>query len=1209
MSISNNSNSESANSFSETSHLFIEEQEAEQCIAILAVADATDNAIGDLTNEALARFRSIADKYLECPTLLDRSLEHMVHTLAHCQQQSSPQLHRHALSAIYTLSKVRGRKTIQRFLPHAAADIQPVWYVLVWAMDQASSSPPPARDSEPATPLWESIYTLWNWLNVLSLVPFDHSILIKDGFLESFVQRATLSLSEAGPIREAAAACLASWYVRPDLENTALVDFVEQSRDFIQNYNCQSTSNQCVSFRLMGVLQVVNTILKQATTTRERLVTLFQPLWDPLLQFQSTSTSNNLLLMKLLVKWWTRMSVTQLPLRIASWRYQRGKRCLFDQTALSNHNNTSVDDQTTKREERTLFYVPDVVEHGLGQLIPALGHCSTVVRWSAAKGIGRITQRLPAICAHDVIDAVMEYFEDIDNDQYWHGACLALAELARRGLLLPSRLKDIVPRVVVAVQYDVPRGKSSVGANVRDAACYTFWAFARAYEPSVLKPYLSELSEAIVITSLFDREVNCRRAASAAFQEAVGRQGAANFPNGIAILTAADYFSLGNRKNAYLSIATYVAQFQDYQKPILRHLYSVKLFHWDIAIRELASQSLHHLTRYDPFFMSTVVLPELLIKCLDPKHLNVRHGAVLGVAETILALAETSQIPSCLSDECLANLIAVVPTIEKNRLYRGRGGEVMRSAVCRLVECLSLAKTPLSVPDQVRLLDSVDACIPHPNEAIQIRACNALECLMAQYFPVGENGPSARLQGRVVDKFITSINSSDNPGATRGYTMALGHLPVRLIAPSRQVLDSILNCLCQAARFDSIIGGEGDAETRRNAHIAITRIIKTVGIHEAQEIVSIFPSVSVDGGHVQLAISSFLLGLEDYTSDRRGDVGSWSRTAAMKGCTELILLVAASDSALNEAYGLNASTMARVIGALLKQFCEKLDTVRQIADTCLCKLLCNRAVSTIVPFRVELVEMLQIHDRESNVRINPSWVFPTAMCLASLEQPIYFTNIMDGMVMSIGDLTQSITKPASTSLVDWTKEHQSNTNLLEALASRLVYLICHGSTRVVLPSLKTMTLLLTRQSFDKVLPSNDALAREWTSALIQTEQTYRRGDMQRLLSLIDVSLALWHVLVCSNVTNELQEVQTTLLTWMCRAFLVHPFPRVRSYMAEQLYIGLLLLEQQQAQEDDNEDGFANHALNFLVQTPWTMEHLDAASVAQDISEQLVSKYC
>lgn len=88
----------------------------------------------------------------------------------------------------------------------------------------------------------------------------------------------------------------------------------------------------------------------------------------------------------------------------------------------------------------------------------------------------------------------------------------------------------------LVVQFDVRRGQSSVGSHVRDAACYSYWAFARAYAPSILKPFVPELSRSIVLAFLFDREVNCRRAASAAFQECVGRQGANVSLNGFEML-------------------------------------------------------------------------------------------------------------------------------------------------------------------------------------------------------------------------------------------------------------------------------------------------------------------------------------------------------------------------------------------------------------------------------------------------------------------------------------------------------------------------------------------------------------------------------------------------------------------------------------------------------------------------------------------------
>lgn len=58
----------------------------------------------------------------------------------------------------------------------------------------------------------------------------------------------------------------------------------------------------------------------------------------------------------------------------------------------------------------------------------------------------------------DVVGSVLELFSPSESDTAWHGGCLALAELARRGLLLPSRLQHVAPLVAEALQYDVRRG-------------------------------------------------------------------------------------------------------------------------------------------------------------------------------------------------------------------------------------------------------------------------------------------------------------------------------------------------------------------------------------------------------------------------------------------------------------------------------------------------------------------------------------------------------------------------------------------------------------------------------------------------------------------------------------------------------------------------------------------------------------------------------
>lgn len=87
-----------------------------------------------------------------------------------------------------------------------------------------------------------------------------------------------------------------------------------------------------------------------------------------------------------------------------------------------------------------------------------------------------------------------------------------------------------------------------MGSHVRDAAAFVCWAFARAYSADAMGACLPQLAPALLAAAVYDREVNCRRAAAAAFQECVGRLG--SVAHGIEVLTAADYFTLSTRSQA-----------------------------------------------------------------------------------------------------------------------------------------------------------------------------------------------------------------------------------------------------------------------------------------------------------------------------------------------------------------------------------------------------------------------------------------------------------------------------------------------------------------------------------------------------------------------------------------------------------------------------------------------------------------------------------
>jgi hypothetical protein len=76
--------------------------------------------------------------------------------------------------------------------------------------------------------------------------------------------------------------------------------------------------------------------------------------------------------------------------------------------------------------------VPEALEEIIDQLVTGLRDRDTVVRWSAAKGVGRITGRLPKEFADDVVAAVLQLLRPEEGDGAWHGGYAAVAPHPRR---------------------------------------------------------------------------------------------------------------------------------------------------------------------------------------------------------------------------------------------------------------------------------------------------------------------------------------------------------------------------------------------------------------------------------------------------------------------------------------------------------------------------------------------------------------------------------------------------------------------------------------------------------------------------------------------------------------------------------------------------------------------------------------------------------
>lgn len=1078
---------------------FVDKDETIQLITAICSAN---NSVASYAAQ-YDRLFVILNKYQEQPLLISAALQEMIDPLTatllsiiekldRSQTTTSDAVvnplasinmtHFHQVcKVIQLICKVRGYKHVNKLLPHEVNQLELCLYLL----KQQNN-----KDYE----TWETRYVLLLWLNILCLIPFDicsldsslsivttteegPSLLDDESSSKLVAQIADTCreyLCDPGPTREAASACLSSLLTRPDMDKGLLTKFMTVCNNIIMNWVDKGDEARNLltteSFQIIGVLHCIAQIYKKGD--RSKLLVHCANTLAPCLSL--ALQNNQVIIRKLTTKLFQRIGMTFLPPRIASWRYKRGQRSLND-----NINNTCSDDVGAANEDaetEDAYDIPGELESIIGSLLSALQDKDTIVRWSAAKGIGRITMRLPKDLADDVVAGVVDLFTDAEADSAWHGGCLALAELARRGLLLPERLLETVPIIEDAIQFDLLRGQHSVGAHVRDAACYVCWAFARAYSSEVMRPFVSSLSCTMLITALYDREVNCRRAASAAFQENVGRQGNQNFPNGIEIIGIADYFSLGNRTHSYLDIAPVVAKL-DVEKlgdALRHHLHTCKLSHWDETIRSLAAEGLAKLTPMDVGNMIPIV--RSLIIDATSSNLASRHGALLGLAHIILALSQCSAASGIqvLEADVMEDLINLVPKLDKARLYRGKGSDILRQASCLLIE--NIAKSAISISNmkqKVTFIEILNENLKQPHEHVQLAASNALRQVLFTYFggintqasseseTVSDEAtvnvvaePSEKLQKLTVLKYVEGLVSDPNVAVTRGSALALGALPIRLLVQPAGRLDEVLNAILDATRHDKLIDGVPDAETRKHAVTACMEIIeKLEGCHEGYQ-------AAVETKHIATCLTILTRATNDYSIDKRGDTGSWSRIAALKSFERLLLLYQrhiAQDSpsqdvsvvtsygvgirtditetksyaavqyppaslgsmnSLNDTMQLHRNNMkvlpskplaavlqtmfgddvfTSIISILLKQLAEKLDAVRDIAGGILERIIQNSQLIALVPDG-EHLRLALVKALSDKTRIDGE----DTPAIINWSQPVYvfpfLANILDSEV-------------------------------------------------------------------------------------------------------------------------------------------------------------------------------------------------------------------
>jgi hypothetical protein len=792
-----------------------------------------------------------------------------------------------------------------------------------------------------------------------------------------------------------------------------------------------------------------------------------------------------------------------------------------------------------------------------------------------------------------------------------------------------------MPLLIKALHYDERRGAHSRGSNVRDAACYVSWALARAYDPHLLADHFRvALASALLITAVFDREINCRRAAAAAFQEHVGRQG--SFPHGIEIIQIANYFTLVKRTDSYLKIAPQIATYDEYRKPLITHLIENKIQHWDQSIRELSAHALNHLTAIEPNWMISDVIPFLLPKTLS-SDLLLRHGSILSIAEILFGVAEYNKerkdaqrvsLPRSL--QC--QIIDIAPAVDRARLYRGRGAEFIRFAVCKLLEAIATLQFSLNLNENERkqlatgsalrsaerppiprkekghlqlYLETLEENLKHPQHFVQEAAVQTLATIWKQY-PFHFESPTASKS--VITTYIKVLSSELNPAARRGYALALGHLtPSVFFRSSPTYLEDVVNVLIKKTEIEKD-PEQRDAETRRNAVRALTQLIKDIE----------FSDTGLNKTLSHRIFDAFLKALEDYATDNRGDVGSWVREAALVGLDTLTRLLVLRDSNsrdITEKWFLPEMCQS-LMCKILKQMVEKLDRVRDLSGRVFEGLIrspnhtvqqqqrptetsCHHlfryhqsnfndtlapigciscGVIPHIPHHQEILTLLN----SCQEAINWSQSQRTFKILTPLLQfDVYRKSLLSGIICSIGGVTnnKNLVQDSSSALLDYLRaistQHdqqkmKENTSDLEKFANTIIEIFKENAKddRIVVPLLRCLEMLVSSDIFVPLRSVRYCFGRELLQ--LTSNSIKQTKDVNKLMAAAKIFCGL--LLFDEPVRKQSLEHLLYLLG--------HSYPKIRKVTAEQFYVQLetssQILDEKQTEQ----------VKNILLTTPW-----------------------
>ncbi|PWN32854.1 ARM repeat-containing protein [Meira miltonrushii] len=1115
---------------------------------------------------ALRKLTAILDRYQEQNYLLDPYLEAIVgppvRALQQCTFQSlkggeaSSQIFddvQRLARLLYHYTKVRGYKTILHFFPHTVDDLVPTLGLLESTIDGQIKS------------TWKVRYVLLLWLSLICMIPFDLAKFDKGSSTSSNTTMARIEhvgkhyLNSPGKERDAASIMLGKLYQRRDVDEEHLRNFLRWSRTSILPPSSPST------FLVTGILQTWCTIVKIASV--EALLPLIEAIRSLLTLYSSdeeeaadasggsefvmaTSLRDNSIVNKFKAKMACRLGLKILKPR---------KRANVLPPAMLMFGTESQERAVEKDfgEED----VPEEVDRYIALLIDALQDKDTIVRYSAAKGISRICSRLPNTFIEQIGDEITGLFainvanimsakEDLSNvsEFTWQGCCIALAELARRGLLSAETLGEKMPWIERSLLFDIRRGAHSVGSGVRDAACYVLWALARAHDAEAIRPFAKSISEKLVCVALLDREISLRRAASAAYQECVGRLNL--FAHGIDVIRKTDFYAVGVRRNAFLHCLPQVAEHIEYRHAIVEHLLNTTIVHWDASMRELGAQALARVVRLD-FSMLIKHVSERLIAMSSIRDPFTVHGALLSLAEIGEDCRHSLSPEAALfRQKAFGTLKSVVKPGP-----RASGTNLVLRAACQLIASCSSADSLATGSNSWKTF--VDLTLDRQEEECHFAAAKAIVAVSQL------QDQTKRIRSTIQGWKRLNIAQSQSNAKVLGSYSFLQY---------GEALQETITFLISLVEGSSPTKS-ANVETRRNAYQSLADIFVNLSDRWSH---------SLDVETVQQIWKCLLGGMEDYSNDARGDVGSWIRIACMQSFQRIIETL--TKYPCPERVYLSQSICDAICAALAKQMTERIDSVRTEARKdflFVTRSVAGTSTHIAVPYKEKLNALFPPEQDEQLSDL--SYLYGKIVPLLSIV-PLR-AELLKGIVLGIGPQRETVNRDLVKSLTAFLSQSEADQYDTSDIVKDLTALALANvrSNRLFVPCIQAFNVLIEEGIIDDRISES---GKELKCITRMLDMATRSVNVVKSIPRLLASVQFTTNLLC------ITSLQSGVITNKLKNFLLHPFPIIRSTSAELIYV----------QGQNHLDNFTQEAEDTLLSTEWAQASI---SELQPIVDELI----